>query len=118
MIIAYEGDYYKSVKFRAIKNLGNNFIRDYKVQSPSAITSVYKGVQTFVDEYMNNAYLSTQELFHIPRHSEENPVYIIDENNNKHNNVYDNTYIQLGTENGNKTFESFFENIFITELKN
>ena len=67
---------------------------------------------------MNNAYLSTQELLHIPRHSEENPVYIIDENGNKHDNVYDNTYIQLGTENGNKTFESFFENIFITELKN
>ena len=118
MILAYEGDYTKSVKFRAIKHLGNNFIRDYKVQSPSAITSVYKGVQTFVDEYMNNAYLSTQELLHIPRHSEENPVYIIDENGNKHDNVYNNTYIQLGTENGNKTFESFFENIFITELKN
>lgn len=118
MIVAYEGDYYKSVKFRAIKNLGNNFIRDYKVQSPSAITSVYKGVQTFVDEYMNNAYLSTQELLHIPRHSEENPVYIIDENDNKHDNAYNNTYIQLGTESGNKTFESFFENIFITELKN
>jgi hypothetical protein len=44
MILAYEGDYYKSVKFRAIKHLGNKFIQDAKVKSKSAKTAVYKGV--------------------------------------------------------------------------
>jgi hypothetical protein len=58
MILAYEGDYTKSIKFRAIKHLGNRFIKTCNVTSQSEKTAVYKGVKNFVDDYVNNAYLS------------------------------------------------------------
>jgi hypothetical protein len=44
MILAYEGDYLQSVKFRAIKHLGNKFIADQKIKIGSEKTAVYKGV--------------------------------------------------------------------------
>jgi hypothetical protein len=44
LVMAYYGDYNKSVKFRAIKHLGNDFISNYKVSSKAEKTSVLKGV--------------------------------------------------------------------------
>jgi hypothetical protein len=57
MILAYEGDYIKSAKFRAIKHLGNPFIELANVSKASDKKMVYKGVKNFVDAYINNAYL-------------------------------------------------------------
>ena len=78
MIYAYEGDYTQSIKFRAIKHLGNTFIDSAKVVKASDRKAVYKGVQSFVDDYINNAYLKEQSLLQLPKSSEENPTYIID----------------------------------------
>jgi hypothetical protein len=44
MILAYEGDYIQSTKFRAIKHLGNKFITDQKIKIGSEKTAVYRGV--------------------------------------------------------------------------
>jgi hypothetical protein len=44
MILAYEGDYLKSIKFRAIKQLGNKFIKTAKIGNSIDKTAVYKGV--------------------------------------------------------------------------
>ena len=117
MILAYEGDYYKSVKFRAIKHLGNKFIQDAKVKSKAAKTAVYKGVQVFIDEYINNAFLRSRGLLKLPKNTDNNPVYIVDENGIEIPNDYTTTHIQLGTDNGNRNFEHFFETTFIKALK-
>ena len=117
MILAYEGDYIKSAKFRAIKHLGNPFIELANVSKASDKKMVYKGVKNFVDSYINNAYLKNQPFVKLPKYSEDLPVKIIDEYGNLHENDYNNTFLQLGTENDNRTFEYFFETVFIKELK-
>ena len=117
MIYAYEGDYTQSIKFRAIKHLGNTFIDSAKVVKASDRKAVYKGVQSFVDDYINNAYLKEQSLLQLPKSSEENPTYIIDMYGKLQENNNENTHIQLGTSLGNETFEQFFENTFIPALK-
>lgn len=116
MIMAYEGDYLKSIKFRAIKHLGNQFIIDKDVKNSSEKSSVLKGVQNFVDDYINNAYLSSQELFKLPQATNKNNVQIVDQYGKKIENKK-NTLIKLGTERGNKTFELFFEEVFVKALK-
>lgn len=117
MILAYEGDYMKSVKFRAIKHLGNTFIQNYKVQSSQEKTQVYKGVQNFVDDYMNNAYLSSQPIFKLPKTTKDRTVKIYDIYGNAQENTVVSAPIQLGTEQGNITFEHFFEDVFLPALK-
>ena len=117
MILAYEGDYMKSVKFRAIKHLGNTFIKNYNVQSSQEKTQVYKGVQNFVDDYMNNAYLSEQPLFKLPKTTKDRTVKIYDIYGNGQENTVSSTPIKLGTEEGNITFEHFFEDVFIPALQ-
>lgn len=117
MILAYEGDYTKSVKFRAIKHLGNAFVTLAKVSKGTDQTNVYKGVQNFVDDYINNAYLRSLNPIHLPQSTDSLPVKVIDEYGQEHDNSHANTYIQLGTEWGNVTFEHFFENVFIPELR-
>lgn len=117
MILAYEGDYTKSVKFRAIKHLGNSFIDLAKVSKGTDQTNVYKGVQNFVDDYINNAYLRSLNPIQLPKSSEGVEVKIVDEYGTEHANEFENTHIQLGTDSGNTTFETFFENVFVPELK-
>ena len=115
MILAYEGDYFKSVKFRAIKQLGNKFITDTKVSRSTDKTAVYKGVQSFVDDYMNNAYLRTQ-TFKLPASTSSRTVHIVSKLDSVVN-TKEGELVALGTELGNKTFEKFFEEVFIPELK-
>lgn len=117
MIYAYEGDYIKSTKFRAIKHLGNKFIETAKVTSATEKKSVFRGVQQFVDEYINNEYLGSQDLIQMPETSEEIPVSLIDIHGQVVPNKYKNSYIALGTPAGNKQFEHFFENTIIPALK-
>lgn len=117
LVMAYYGDYNKSVKFRAIKHLGNDFISTYKVSSKAEKTSVLKGVQNFVDDYINNAYLSSKPLLELPKSTEDRTVNIIDQYGNEHP-LTSNDFIKLGTESGNRTFENFFETVFIPALKN
>ena len=117
MILAYEGDYMQSIKFRAIKRLGNQFITDNKIKNAKEKTSVYKGVQSFVDDYVNNAYLQSQGLLQLPKNSEKYPIQTIDNKGNYHDNEAANTYIQLGKTADNRTFENFFEKAFIPALK-
>lgn len=118
MILAYEGDYTKSVKFRAIKHLGNNFITYANISNSNEKKTVYKGVKNFVDDYINNTYLKSQPLLKLPKSSEQNPVFYINQNNEIKENTNSNTELQLGTEYDNKTFEYFFETTFINALKN
>lgn len=115
MILAYEGDHFKSVKFRAIKQLGNKFISDTKVSRATDKTTVYKGVQSFVDDYMNNAYLRTQ-IFKLPASTSTRTVSIATKSDFI-DNIKEGELVALGTELGNKTFEKFFEEVFIPELK-
>ena len=115
MILAYEGDYFKSVKFRAIKQLGNKFIGDTKISRATDKTAVYKGVQSFVDDYMNNAYLRTQ-TFKLPASTSTRTVSIVSKLDFIVN-TKEGEPVALGTELGNKTFEKFFEEVFIPELK-
>ena len=117
MIYAYEGDYIKSTKFRAIKHLGNTFIDSMKVTNASEKRSVFKGVQRFVDEYINNEYLSSQDFIQMPETSEEFPVSLIDMYGEVVPNKYKNSYIALGTSTGNRQFEHFFENTIVPALK-
>lgn len=117
LVMAYQADYSKSVKFRAIKHLGNEFIKEHKIGSKTEKTSVLKGVQNFIDDYINNAYLSSKPLFKLPKSTENRVVKIIDKYGNDHI-LTNNDYIKLGTKQGNTTFEHFFENVFIPELKN
>jgi hypothetical protein len=117
MILAYEGDFNQSVKFRAIKHLGNEFIKTKGISKKSDIKSVYKGVQSFIDDYINTAYLKEEPFIQLPKTSENTPVYILDMYNKWQENNNDNTYIQLGTPAGNKTFEHFFETVFVPILK-
>ena len=117
MILAYEGDYTKSVKFRAIKHLGNQFIDFAKVGKSKEQLTVLRGVQSFVDDYINNAFLRSQPPIHLPQSSEEFPVTITDEYGRTRDNSYSNTRIQLGTDVGNANFEKFFEEVFIPALR-
>lgn len=117
MILAYEGDYTKSVKFRAIKHLGNQFIDFAQIHKSKEQTGVFKGVQSFVDDYINNSFLRSQAPIHLPKTSESFPVSMIDVNGKTIPNTYDNTYIQLGTDVGNANFEKFFEEVFIPALR-
>ena len=117
LILAYEGDYVKSSKFRAIKQLGNDFIELANISTESGKKMVYKGIKSFVDDYINNSYLRNQPLIKLPEYSKETPTYIIDENSNFIENKYKNTLLQLGTDSDNKIFEHFFETVFIQKLK-
>ena len=117
MIMAYYGDYSKSIKFRAIKQLGNAFIKEYKVGSKAEKSAVIKGVQNFVDDYINTAYLRSEPLLKLPPTTKTRKVQIIDADGEGHD-VTAGTHISLGTVGSNKTFEHFFENIFIPALKN
>lgn len=117
MIISYEGAFNNSVKFRSIKRLGNQFINIAKVSKGSEKIEVFKGVQNFVDEYINNAFLRSQPPIKLPKASDKYPVKIISKYGSSIDNDFDNTYIQLGTESGNKTFEVFFETVVIPALK-
>lgn len=118
MILAYEGDYLKSTKFRAIKHIGNTFIKNYKVQNSTEKTQVYKGVQTFVDDYINNAYLSEQPEFILPKTTKDRTVYIYDVTGEPIQTTSAKASIKLGTEGGNITFEHFFEDVFLPALQN
>ena len=117
MILAYEGDYTKSIKFRAIKHLGNQFMTYANISKPSEKLEVYKNVQTFVDDYINNAYLRSRNPIELPQKSESLNVKVIDVYGEEFDNDDIGTEIQLGTEFGNATLEHFFENVFIPELK-
>lgn len=117
MIYAYEGDYIKSTKFRAIKHLGNKFIETAKVTNAAEKKSVFRGVQQFVDEYINNEYLGSQDFIQMPETSEKFPVSLIDIHGQIVPNKYKNSYIALGTPTGNRQFEHFFENTIIPALK-
>ena len=116
MILAYEGDYLKSIKFRAIKQLGNKFIKTAKIGNSIDKTAVYKGVQSFVDDYINNAYLSTK-TFKLPDSTKDRKIFIVTKGDPKENKT-NGEIVNLGTELGNKTFENFFEQIVVPELKN
>ena len=117
MILAYQGDYRKSSKFRAIKHLGNKFISDNKVKSSIEKTAVYKGVQNFVNDYINNAYLSSIQPIELPKSTDQRKVVTIDSLGKKHD-VEKRTYLPLGiSEAGNRTFEHFFETVFVPTLK-
>lgn len=111
MIIAYEGDCFKSSKFRAIKNIGTKFIIDNKVKSKSEKLLVYKGVKDLIDNYINNQYLQNK-IISLPK-----SINLISDNKKINIEATNNVEIQLGTEGGNNTFVNFFETIFIDKLK-
>ena len=117
MIYAYEGDYIKSSKFRAIKHVGNSFISTMKVTNTSEKKAVFKGVKSFVDEYINNEYLRSQAFIQLPETSIDIPVELVDQHGNLTPNTFKNSYIALGTTLGNRQFEHFFERTVIPLLK-
>ena len=66
---------------------------------------------------MNNAYLSEQPLFKLPKTTKDRIVKIYDIYGNGQENTVSSTPIKLGTEEGNITFEHFFEDVFIPALQ-
>lgn len=111
MIIAYEGDCFKSAKFRAIKNIGNKFIIANKVKSKSEKLLVYKGVKDLIDNYINNRYLQSK-IIDLPK-----TIKIISNNKDISVSALKDVPIKLGTNGGNNTFVNFFETMFINNLK-
>lgn len=111
--IDYAAQRSQSSKFRAIDSIGGRVIDKYGFKSSKDIQSVYRGVQSFLDNILVNSWMrSANKIIEVQKGV---TVY---SNNGGEFVTEERTPIVLGTDWGNASFKSWMESTVIPDLKN
>lgn len=105
-----------SVKYRAIKDLGNIAIKEIGVHSSKDKENVYKKTEQFVDELIRDRFFYSLNLVYmVPKGVD---YFTVESGMLKRNTSNGNALIRLGTIEGNASFKLLMEDVIIPDLQN
>lgn len=110
--IDYSAQKVMSAKFRMIDKIGGEVIDKYGFRSSKDVLNVYKGVQSFIDNFLVNSWLKTSNK----TVNVQKGVTVFSKGDSEFVTT-ETTPILLGADWGNASFKSWMESTVIPDLK-